>query len=188
MYRKTLLVLVAALTAALWVVTAPLALASGSGQPTPRLVVQITVDQLRADLVERVMDRLGPGGFRLLYERGAVHATAHHRHANTETIVGHTTLATGADPSVHGMVGNIWLDRETGLLAYNIEDDRYPLLTAGAGGLHGPEDQGSAPRPPNRDRRCGADLVAATADQGPIGGSRSASDRNMHCRRCAHAP
>ncbi len=99
----------------------------------PRLVLQITVDQLRADMVERVLGRLEPGGFRLLYEHGAVYTTAHHGHASTETIVGHTTLATGADPSVHGMVGNIWLDRETGLLAYNIEDERYPLLTAGAG-------------------------------------------------------
>jgi predicted AlkP superfamily pyrophosphatase or phosphodiesterase len=111
----------------------PASTASGREPPAPRLVVQITVDQLRADLVERVMDRLEPGGFRLLYEHGAVYATAHHGHANTETIVGHTTLATGADPSVHGMVGNTWLDLETGQLTYNIEDDRYPLLTAGAG-------------------------------------------------------
>jgi hypothetical protein len=31
------------------------------------------------------------------------------------------------------MVANVWFDRETGRLTYNIEDDRYPLLTAGAG-------------------------------------------------------
>ena len=27
------------------------------------------------------------------------------------------------------MVGNVWLDRKTGKLAYNIQDLRYPLLT-----------------------------------------------------------
>jgi len=46
--------------------------------------------------------------------------------------VGHATLATGAHPSGHGMVGNLWFDRETGFTTYNVEDAAYPLLTAGA--------------------------------------------------------
>ncbi len=99
----------------------------------PRLILQITVDQLRGDLPQRYLDRLGKGGFRYLLEKGAVYANAHHRHANTETIVGHVTLATGADPSVHGMIGNVWLDRASGELTYNVEDARYPILGKGAG-------------------------------------------------------
>jgi hypothetical protein len=35
-----------------------------------RLVLQITVDQLRGDLPGRVLDRLEPGGFRYLFEEG----------------------------------------------------------------------------------------------------------------------
>jgi predicted AlkP superfamily pyrophosphatase or phosphodiesterase len=99
----------------------------------PRLILQITVDQLRGDLPRRYYDRLGDGGFRYLMEKGTVYRNAHHRHANTETIVGHTTLATGADPAAHGMIGNVWLDRENGALKYNVEDARYPILSAGAG-------------------------------------------------------
>ena len=98
-----------------------------------RLVLQITVDQLRGDLPGRVLDRLEPGGFRYLFEEGIYYANAHYQHANTETIVGHATLATGAHPSDHGMVGNVWLDRGTGELTYNVEDADFPLLTAGAG-------------------------------------------------------
>ncbi len=99
----------------------------------PRLILQITIDQLRGDMPTRfVEDRLGEGGFRYLLENGIVYADAHHPHANTETIVGHTTLSTGAYPSEHGMIGNIWLDRESGELTYNIEDGRYPLLAEGA--------------------------------------------------------
>ena len=79
-----------------------------------------------------VHDRLGEGGLRYLWENGTVYADAHHSHANTETIVGHTTLATGATPAAHGMIGNTWLDRKTGELSYGIEDARYQLLTAGA--------------------------------------------------------
>jgi predicted AlkP superfamily pyrophosphatase or phosphodiesterase len=106
---------------------------SAQEKKKPRLVLQITVDQLRGDLPHRYYSELGEGGFRYLYERGVVYEDAFHRHANTETIVGHTTLATGADPSTHGMVANVWLDRETGKLTYNIQDPRYPLLTKGAG-------------------------------------------------------
>ena len=106
---------------------------SAQDKKKPRLVLQITVDQLRGDLPHRYYSEFGEGGFRYVYEKGVVYEAAFHRHANTETIVGHTTLATGADPSTHGMVGNVWLDREMGKLIYNIEDSRYPLLTKNAG-------------------------------------------------------
>jgi len=98
----------------------------------PRLILQITVDQLRGDLPTRYYERLGDGGFRYLWESGIVYRNAHHAHANTETIVGHATLATGAHPSGHGMVGNLWFDRETGFTTYNVEDADYRLLTEGA--------------------------------------------------------
>ena len=101
-------------------------------QNSPRLILQITVDQLRGDLPNRFMDRFGDGGFRYLWEDGVVYTDAYHNHANNETIVGHTTLATGATPAAHGMIGNTWLDRETGETVYNIEDARYPLLSADA--------------------------------------------------------
>ena len=98
------------------------------GRVKPNLILQITVDQLRGDMLARYYDRLGEGGFRYLLDSGTVYSNAHHRHANTETIVGHTTLATGADPSIHGMVGNVWLDRAADALIYNVEDARYPVL------------------------------------------------------------
>lgn len=98
----------------------------------PKLVLQITVDQLRGDQLTRFVDRMPEGGFRYFLDQGLVYADAHHPHANTETIVGHATLATGAYPSVHGMIGNIWFDRESGQTTYNIEDPNYSLLTADA--------------------------------------------------------
>jgi len=106
---------------------------SAQEKKRPRLIVQITVDQLRGDLPHRYNAEFGDGGFRYLYAKGVVYEDAFQRHANTEKVVGHTTLATGADPSTHGMVGNVWLDRETGKLVYNIQDARYPLLTQGVG-------------------------------------------------------
>jgi predicted AlkP superfamily pyrophosphatase or phosphodiesterase len=122
-------------TACLWVIASIFFLFQNTAlaeTEKPRLILQITVDQLRGDLPARFLDRMGEGGFRYFLEEGIVYGNAHHAHANTETIVGHVTLATGAHPSAHGMIGNIWFDRGTGSLTYNIEDDRYGLLTEGA--------------------------------------------------------
>ena len=94
----------------------------------PRLVLQITVDQLRGDLPGRYADRLTEGGFRYLMEKGTWYIDAHYQHANTETAVGHATLATGADPSRHGIVANDWIDQKTGAFVYNTEDDRHHII------------------------------------------------------------
>ena len=98
----------------------------------PRLVLQVTVDALRGDLPGRYAHVFGEGGFRYLMERGVYYTNAHYQHANTETIVGHVSLATGTVPAAHGMVGNVWFDREQGRLAYNIEDPDHRLLGADA--------------------------------------------------------
>jgi predicted AlkP superfamily pyrophosphatase or phosphodiesterase len=74
------------------------------------------------------LDRLGEGGLRYLLEKGTHYANAHYRHANTETAVGHATLVTGADPSRHGLVGNVWIDPLTGESVYNTEDARHHLI------------------------------------------------------------
>jgi len=109
-----------------------LSVALSAASPPPKLILQITVDQLRGDLPARFGEHFGEGGFRYLFEQGIVYRNAHHAHANTETIVGHTTLSTGAHPAAHGMVGNVWFDRGSGRLVYNVEDIRYPLLSADA--------------------------------------------------------
>ncbi len=44
----------------------------------PRLILQITVDQLRGDLLARYYDRLDKGGLRYLLDAGSVYTNAHH--------------------------------------------------------------------------------------------------------------
>ena len=94
----------------------------------PKLIVQITIDQLRGDLPARYMDRFGEGGFKLLMENGVWYANASHPHARTETVVGHTTLATGAYPAAHGMVSNVWYDVAKKGPQKSISDSNYELL------------------------------------------------------------
>ena len=96
-----------------------------------KVVLQITVDGLRADLLDRYKSQMTEAGFQYLINNGTYYTNAHYQHANTETIVGHTTLATGTTPTYHGMIGNVWYDDKTGEIAYNIEDPLAPLLPTG---------------------------------------------------------
>lgn len=97
----------------------------------PKLILQITIDALRGDMPLRFINSQQNGGFNYLLNNGIFYSNAHYPHANTETIVGHASLATGAPPSVHGMVGNVWYNRQLGRVVYNIEDGNYELLGDG---------------------------------------------------------
>ena len=131
--RLLLALLIASLSACSGTNTRPTASAEVETRERPRLILQITVDQLRGDLPLRHLAQFGDGGFRYLLEQGIYYDNAYHTHANTETVVGHATLATGAQPAAHGMVGNLWFDRKAGRTVYNIEDPDYAILSGGAG-------------------------------------------------------
>jgi hypothetical protein len=124
--RRTFLQIIVAVLALFW--PSSFTYAETQLAPEVRLVLRITIDGLRADLINRYKSGFGKGGFRFFMEKGAYYTNAHYQHANTETIVGHATLATGAFPSRHGMIGNVWFDREAGELAYNIEDPDHPII------------------------------------------------------------
>ncbi len=101
---------------------------AGTSRKHLKLVLQITVDQMRGDVPTRFGDRFGLGGFRHLMETGTHFANAHYTHANTETAVGHATLPTGAIPSRHGVIANDWIDQATGAFVYCTEDDRHHII------------------------------------------------------------
>lgn len=137
-----------------------LAAGAGSAQPRPKLVLQITVDQLRGDLIDRFRAGMGDGGFSRLQKNGVVFANAHHTHANTETIVGHTTLSTGAVPAVHGMVANLWFDRSAGTQFYNVQDADYPLV--GAVGIDANSEIDPTQRAATTDGRSPLNILSST--------------------------
>jgi predicted AlkP superfamily pyrophosphatase or phosphodiesterase len=78
--------------------------------PRPRLVVFVSVDQMRADYLDRFRP-LFTSGLKAITERGAVFTNAFYRHACTETGPGHSVLLTGRSPRSSGIVGNTWYDR-----------------------------------------------------------------------------
>lgn len=94
-----------------------------------RLVLQITVDQLRGDLPQVFKNRFGKGGFRYLMDNGVFYVNAHYAHADTETGPGHATLVTGGQPAQHGIIGGDWWDSVKKKIIYSVEDDQYRVLS-----------------------------------------------------------
>ncbi len=94
----------------------------------PRLVVQIVVSSMRSEDIERYNKNFGDGGFRYLTQRGAYCTQSHYGFAQTTTPVTLTTLATGAMPSTHGVVGKGWVDYTS---------NAYQHLTVGDMGFGG---------------------------------------------------
>lgn len=105
----------------------------------PKLLLVVVVDQFRYDYLTRFQASYTSGLKRLL-AGGAVFTNAHFEHFPTVTAVGHSIILTGAMPSVSGIVGNEWYDRELGRQVTSVFDPATKLL----GG--GPNSAGASPR------------------------------------------
>ena len=105
-------------------------LLTGAAPPKPKLVVAIIIDQFRYDYLTRFRGEYTAGFDRLL-TRGAVFTNANYIHFPTVTAVGHATFLTGATPSVSGIVGNEWFDREESAHVTSVSDSRTKLLGGG---------------------------------------------------------
>lgn len=101
-----------------------------SDHARPKLVVGITVDQMRSDYLTRfgVWDdaaspaTFGEGGFRRMVEEGFTCRDHHFGYAPTYTGPGHASIYTGTTPKVHGIIGNDWYDRASGTSVYCASD------------------------------------------------------------------
>jgi hypothetical protein len=99
----------------------------------PKLVLAIVVDQFRYDYLTRFRADYH-AGFERLLTKGAVFTNAQYEQYPTVTAVGHSTFLSGATPSMSGIVGNEWYERETGKTVASISDDSVKLLGAGGEG------------------------------------------------------
>lgn len=142
--RMTTLRLPAGLLAVVLLAGCPAPRPIGRAAGRPRLVVLIVVDQLSTWAFER--DRaLYRGGFARLLREGAYVRAGELPYANTFTAPGHATIATGAPPSVHGVVGNTWYRRAEGVERPAEYDPEAPPFVVGPsqGGALTPEDSAS---------------------------------------------
>lgn len=76
---------------------------STSGE-IPKLVVGITIDQLRGDYLELFKSSFGDKGFNRLMNQGLVYSNVSYDFPNLDKASTITTIYTGANPSYHGIV------------------------------------------------------------------------------------
>jgi predicted AlkP superfamily pyrophosphatase or phosphodiesterase len=104
----------------------------------PRLVVVISIDQFRADYLQRFQRYFGPGGFNLLLREGADFTEAHYQHSNTQTCPGHAVILTGSYADVNGIVANSWYNPALRRAEYCAADTSAHLI--------GADKEGRSPR------------------------------------------
>src|SRR5947209_13442685 len=104
-----------------------LALVAGAGQTPaaapgkPKLVIAIIIDQFRYDYLTRFRSDYH-GGLDRLLTTGADFTNAFYAQVPTVTAVGHSIFLSGAMPSVSGIVGNAWYDRDERQLVTSVCD------------------------------------------------------------------
>lgn len=123
----------------------PSAPASASAPRRPKLILALTIDQFRYDYLTRFRDQY-TGGLHRLLNQGAVYTNAYYEHFPTVTAIGHSTYLTGATPSISGIIGNDWFDRDAGKQVTSVTDDSVQML----GGQARSGSGGSAAASPRR--------------------------------------
>jgi predicted AlkP superfamily pyrophosphatase or phosphodiesterase len=74
----------------------------------PKLIIGIVVEEMNFDQLEKFHDRLGENGIKKLINEGTYYKNASYDYMLTQSAPGHATIATGAEPSVHGITSDDW--------------------------------------------------------------------------------
>ncbi|MBW7887168.1 MAG: alkaline phosphatase family protein [Bacteroidetes bacterium] len=107
---------------------------SAKEAPKQKLILFISVDQMRADYLERY-SQYYTGGLKRLREQSKNFVNADLNYATSETGPGHATLGTGSYPHRSGIVSNDWIDRETMKSMYCVADSTAEKVDGIGGGF-----------------------------------------------------
>ena len=98
----------------------------------PRLVVNITIDQLRTDYLEAFSPVFGNDGFRRLFRQGLVYDNASYSFSKIDRASAIASVITGVSPYYHSIVSEKWLDKETLRPVGCTEDLKKPGIPSAA--------------------------------------------------------
>lgn len=98
----------------------------------PRLVVNITIDQLRSDFMEAFMPLYGERGFKRLMREGCFCTRGEYPFVGPDRASAVASIHTGASPYEHGIIGNYWMDRNSLRPVSCVSDAGYETLPVGS--------------------------------------------------------
>ena len=97
-------------------------LAAQSQTSVPRLVVGLTIDQLRSDYMDAFSPLYGEDGFKRLMREGVFFSNAQYSSADVDRASAIASIFTGTVPYNHGIVGEDWMDRQSMRPVQCVED------------------------------------------------------------------
>ncbi|MEA2043674.1 MAG: alkaline phosphatase family protein [Bacteroidota bacterium] len=97
----------------------------------PKLVLGIVVEGMRTDFIWRYYDKFEEGGFKRLISEGMFYKNASYDYLYPESSSAYATMATGANPEVHGIIGDKWYNQLKKSDIYCVEDKKQHGLSVG---------------------------------------------------------
>ncbi len=91
----------------------------------PRLVVGLTIDQLRTDYMEAFSALYGERGFKRLWKEGRIYLNAEYDFVQIDKSSATASIYTGTTPYMNGIVGDNWMDRNTLRVINGVDDTNY---------------------------------------------------------------
>lgn len=91
----------------------------------PKLVLGITIDQLRSDYMEAFSALYGEKGFRRLLKEGRIYCSANYNFSPTDRASAVASIYTGTTPYNHGIIGGEWMDRNTLQMVQCVDDKAF---------------------------------------------------------------
>lgn len=94
-------------------------------RPIPKLIVNITIDQLRNDYVEAFIPFYSENGLKKLLKNGLVYSNAQYTFSPVDRVSSIASIATGTSPSNNGITGFRWLNKNTLIPVNCVDDSNY---------------------------------------------------------------
>ncbi len=99
--------------------------AQNKSNGVPKIVVGITVDQLRTDYIEAFSSLYGEKGFKRLLKEGRLYSNVEFDFKNIDKSSATAAIYTGTTPSLNGIIGDSWFDRNTLTVTSSVDDRNY---------------------------------------------------------------
>jgi len=97
---------------------------------SPKLIVEVVVEHLRYEMIERYWNAIGNNGIKRLVRSGMVFDHMQYRLAHVSNASGMATLATGFWPRDHGIIGDSWYDPLTRMQKFACGQNPYEVFHA----------------------------------------------------------